>query len=132
MGLAMKKLYCTQNVLPAYIMYMRRTLPIIALVFFISSCKPDHEKKFDKESGQEEVLTKESIDAVVDGFETISFSELNEKYKSYTDPQKKFRSALANKTYHIVRGDDIYKYVVGKYRVKNFLTMDDYYNDNQD
>lgn len=102
------------------------------LFLLIVSCKVNQEEQFDKETGQQEVLTKKGIDAVINQFEEISFSELDEQYKHYTDPEKKFRSALANKTYRIVRGYDIYKFVVGKYRVKNFLTTDAYYNDNLD
>lgn len=103
----------------------------IIILFFLSSCSTEtEEQKYDRESGQTPVLSKEKIDAILEGFETISFSELDNHYKDYTDPEVKFRDKLKDKTYYIVRGNDPFKYIVGKNRISQFLCMDNYYTSN--
>jgi Peptidase M15 len=105
---------------------------LFLLIISSSSCsKNKEEKNYDQETKQKEVLSKEAIDDVVSSFETIKFNELSKSYKNYTDPDKKFRSQLKNKTYRIVKGKDIFKFVVGKFRLKDFLASDKYSDANE-
>jgi hypothetical protein len=53
--------------------------------FLILSCE-SAEEKYDLETGQEEVLSREKIDEILSEFESVSFENLDDSYKSYTDP----------------------------------------------
>lgn len=103
---------------------------IFILLFLVACSTETAEEKYDRESGQTPVLSREKIDQILDGFGTISFSELDNHYKDYTDPEVKFRDELSEKTYYIVQGNDVFKYIVGKNRISQFLCMDNYYASN--
>ncbi|MBD3637033.1 MAG: DUF882 domain-containing protein [Crocinitomicaceae bacterium] len=95
-------------------------------MLILFSCGKSEEELYDEETQQQEILTKEGIDSVIESFETVTFKELDGDYLAYSDPKKQFTGQLSNKTYRIVRGRDIFKFVVGKYRVKNFVPFDRY------
>lgn len=106
---------------------MKRFLPIVILfVFFLINSCVNEEKRYDKKTHQKAVLTKKGIDSVLNSFETIKHTELDPGYLSYSDPEKKFQKQLKGGSYYIIKGEDVYKFVVGKYRIKNFIAHDGY------
>lgn len=88
--------------------------------------------KYDVESAQQPVLSREKIREVLAKFDIISFSELDNAYLSASDPDGKFRRQLVNAQYRIVKGRDMYQYVVGKVRIKSFLCRDHFYAANKE
>jgi uncharacterized protein YcbK (DUF882 family) len=102
------------------------------IVILLCSCNSQSpEEKFDKESGQKEILSYAAIDSVYNSFETIRYDQLDTAYINYTCSWMQKKS-LHNRMYLVVRGNDIYKFLVGKYRVKNFLARDKYYQQSID
>ena len=97
----------------------------------LTACETS-EEKYDRESGQTEVLSRERIDQVLESFETVKFNELDDSYLYYTDPESKFRAKLKGLTYYIVKGTDMHKFIVGKYRISDFLCTDQYFTTNRD
>jgi uncharacterized protein YcbK (DUF882 family) len=77
-----------------------------------------------------EILTYKGIDSVLNLFEKVKFKDLDASYKHYSDPDKKFVGKLATSTYYIVQGDQVFLPLVGKYRVKDFIVPDKYYQKN--
>lgn len=106
--------------------------PSFFLIFLLlTACNLETaEEKFDRETGQQPVLSREKIDAILDEFETISFNELDHHYKDYTDPEGKFHHKLKDKKYYVIYGTDVFKFIVGKNRIQNFLCPDEYYTNN--
>ena len=114
---------------------MNRSILLLLFLFLLGSCNSPIEqeiKQYDQETGQKEVLTKEGIDSVLNSFETISYSELGDSYINYSDPYKNFEPQLKNSTYYVVEGGDIFKFLVGKFRVMDFLPSDGYYKQNEE
>lgn len=91
----------------------------------------DAGQRYDCITGQKAVLSRAGIDSVLAQFETVSYDDLDVSYKEYSDPDEKFRHQLEGTRYRIVRGAEIYQYVVGKTRVKSFLCTDAYYTGNE-
>ena len=79
---------------------------------------------------QKEILTHKEIDSVLNLFKKVTFKDLDTEYKSYSDPEKKFRNKLSMSTYYVVQGDQVFFPLVGKYRVKDFIVPDKYYQKN--
>lgn len=79
---------------------------------------------------QKEILTYKGIDSVLNLFEKVTFKNLDTSYKNYSDPDKKFTEKLATSTYYLVQGDQVFLPLVGKYRVKDFIVPDKYYQKN--
>jgi len=77
-----------------------------------------------------DILSHEKIDSVIDGFEKIKFFELDTAYISYSDPLDKFEKKLKKLEYSIVKGRDVFKKIVGPFRVMHFLSHDKYYSAN--
>ena len=114
---------------------MFKYAPYFILTMLLFSCGNSidrEQEKYDEETGQQEIYTKEGIDKVLDGFEQLSFDELDDQYKTYADPYGKFDSKLKGYSYYVVKGRDIFKYVVGRARVKDFLPSDGYYKQNEE
>ena len=108
---------------------MKSIFPYLAVLFFFFSCQSE-EEKYDEETGQMPVLTHEGIDSVLARFETLDFDDLDEDYKTYSNSLGEFETSLKNETFYVVRGKDVFKYIVGEYRIRNFLTRDLYFNEN--
>jgi hypothetical protein len=106
--------------------YIKIQWIILALIFIYGCSSSTSESKFDKESGQKEVLTYAGIDSVYQSFETISYDELDSSYINYSKSFL-FKNYLKDRKYLIVKENDIYKFLVGRYRVKDFLAHDKYY-----
>lgn len=109
---------------------MKNLYPFLCLLFFFS-CEGE-EKKFDRVNPQKPILTYSAIDSVLNTFETISYNDLPAHYLEYSDPQREYESKLKQKTYYQIKGDQIFLYLVGTHRVEEFLTHDQYYEDNLD
>ncbi|MBI3136235.1 MAG: hypothetical protein HYZ14_16290 [Bacteroidetes bacterium] len=103
----------------------------ITILLFLSGCETP-EEKFDRETGQQPVLSREKIDEIIDSYETISYHELDDYYKNYSDPEVKFRQKLEDTEYRIIQGTEVYRYVVGKTRIRSFLCTDEYYIANEE
>ncbi|MFT5819363.1 MAG: hypothetical protein ACI8ZM_000586 [Crocinitomix sp.] len=104
----------------------------IILVLVLLSCKTDPIKKFDTQTAQEPVLTHAGIDSVLAQFEQIEFADLDAEYREYTNSNGKFKSSLKKETFYVLEGDDVLKYIVGEYRIRNFVTTDAYYSKNEE
>lgn len=104
---------------------------IFLLLLVFSSCEST-EEKYDRENNQTEILSRDDIDNVLASFDDITYEELNDEYKTFSECEPNFGSSYKNKIFQIIKGDDIYKFIVGKYRVKDFLAADNYYHQNLD
>lgn len=97
----------------------------------VFSCSKDEATLYDEETNQQEILTKGGIDSVLASFESLKYTELRKAYRKYSDPDDGFYNQLKNKEYLIVRGKDIFKYVVGIYRIGDFVSADKYRHANK-
>ncbi|MDG1914751.1 MAG: D-Ala-D-Ala carboxypeptidase family metallohydrolase [Crocinitomix sp.] len=100
----------------------------IILSVLILSCKTNPIDKFDKQNAQSPVLTHACIDSVLAEFEVVDFADLD---KEYTNSNGKFKSSLKKEKFYVLEGDDVLKYIVGEYRIRNFVTTDAYYSRNE-
>jgi len=110
---------------------MRLRNVLLSSLILLLSCQTA-EEKYDLETSQEEVLSREKIDEILSGFKKISFKNLDDDYKNYTDPDRKFLSKFKDFEYYILEGKDVFKFIVGKYRIQSFLSTDEYYTENRD
>src|SRR5687768_9980139 len=111
---------------------MTRNFFLFTLLILCAACGETPEEKYDRETGQQPVLSREKIDEIIDSYETISYEELDDYYKNYSDPEVKFRQKLEDTEYRIIQGNEMYRYVVGKTRIKSFLCTDEYYIANEE
>ena len=72
--------------------------------------------------------SKAEIDQVLQQFEKLSYDKLPDEYKVKTASNKDpYKGMLANKTYYVIRGDHIYKKLIGDHRIRDFLPKDSFY-----
>ncbi len=90
-----------------------------------------HSKIYDLNHPQKPVTTKEEIDAVLKNFGLVSYLKADKNYIQYSkSDEEKYKKILIGKTYYTVKGYDIFKFLVGNFRVKDFLVKDKYYAEN--
>lgn len=92
-----------------------------------------HQYQFDISTGQKIVTSKTNIDNIYNEFKTIKFSKFDDQYLSHTKYDiKKYKNLVKDANFLIVKGKDIFKYIVGNFRIKDFMPRDDYYYSNID
>ncbi len=104
----------------------------------IASCEPPTTGKKDKwtkksclfEMPKKEILTRKGIDSVLAQFKQVEFKELDSAYICYSDPKCKFSKQLKGLTYYLVKGEQVFIPIVGKYRINQFIVRDHYYQNN--
>lgn len=102
---------------------------LLLLFFSFNSCQTDQEK-YDLKTGQTEVSSTDEIDSILNQFPSIKYSELPSSYHEYSDPYSNFKDQLWNSEYLIVKGEEVFQYVVGKSRIDDFLASDGYHKEN--
>ena len=89
--------------------------------------------QYDKTSNQSIVTKQQDIDKILNQFETISFSDLPEEFiqqSNYNLP--KYKKLVKNASFLKIKGNKIFQYLVGDFRIMQFLPRDDFYYDNLD
>lgn len=83
---------------------------------------------YDLRNENSRVDSKKSIDETLEELEKVKFEELDEEYMNYTKSnESRYRKILINSQYYVVKRKDINRRIVGKFRIKNFLSKDKYY-----
>jgi len=86
------------------------------------------EYKHDLTYNNQAITSKHQIDQIFAEFEPVVFSELDETYLTYSKSDtKKYKSLVNDLTYFKVKISDLNKYIVGRYRLKNFICKDKFY-----
>lgn len=120
---------------------MAKTIPyllfISAAVFFLWSNTTSKERfyqwQFDKFSQQEIVTSKQDIDNILQEFQSVPFAQLTKEYRAQTQYDlKKYTKLAQDANFLIIKGKDIFKFIVGDFRIKDFLPRDNYFYDNLD
>lgn len=79
------------------------------------------------------VLGEEQIEEVLGQFESLPFKELPSSYKENTlSDHAPYNKMLSNSTYYLVPSNEIYKRIVGPYRIRNFMPKDASYKSGKD
>ncbi|MCI4669937.1 MAG: DUF882 domain-containing protein [Bacteroidia bacterium] len=75
----------------------------------------------------------EQIDEVLSKYEKLSYKELPADYKKNTlSDQEPFAKMLRNSVYYLIPAEDVYKRIVGPYRIRNFMPKDASYKSSKD
>ena len=115
--------------------YLTAFLLLAALVFLFWSNtnlqENFYEWQYDKTSGQVVVHSKKGISDLLSTLPNLPFSSLDKDYLIQTKyKSKKYKSLVSDANFLIIKGKDIFKFVVGDFRIKDFLPRDDYYYEN--
>ncbi len=83
---------------------------------------------------KQEIVTKpEKIKSILNSFPTIAFSQLKKEYLTKTKyDKKKYNDLAKGSNLLIIKGKDIFKFIVGSFRIKDFLPKDEFYYENID
>jgi len=105
-------------------------LTLFSLFFLgLVQCKQEKRKEipeailYDKASKQKPVESYAVIDKVLKSFQQVSYQQLD---KSYIEKAGLTPQLYAHRTFYIIKGKDVFKYLVGTFRVQDFLPDDEY------
>ncbi len=83
---------------------------------------------YDYSTKQQPIQSKAGIDKILNQLEPITYQDLSKEYLDHTQSDlPTFKKMLENGTYYRVRGNQIFQFVEGDFRIKHFLPRDDYY-----
>ena len=80
---------------------------------------------------QKEILTYAEIDSVLNTFQKIPYKQLDKEYlktTGYIGRPDEYK--VSNKSFYKLVGKDVFKNLVGKFTVNDFLPKDKYWNEN--
>ena len=110
-------------------------LILLALLFFLWKFtplkEPFYQWRYDTTTGQTIVTSQQDIDKILNQFETIPYQELPKEFtqqSNYNLP--KYKKLIKKATFLKIQGTSIFQYLVGDFRIKEFLPRDEYYFDN--
>ena len=106
-------------------------LAIVYMLNFYKSKEDYYQIEYDKDTKQKPVKSVIEINEILNSFTKVSFSQLSPDYLKYSissDP--KYKKLLYDKIYYQVKGKQIFKFLVGNFRVKDFLVRDKYFTEN--
>ena len=84
--------------------------------------------KFDFLNANEFIVESCEIDSLFKSFEEYGLSELDSSYLKYTKSlNPKYDTIVKDCKYYKVNRNDLYKFVVNKFRIKNLVPKDKYY-----
>lgn len=106
---------------------MKHTLYLGCLFFFAACAHQSAQERFDAQYPQKSVLSYTQIDSILNSFPQVKYGALAPAYLAYSDSGQVFKKVLKDQIYYLIQKDDIYKYLVGKQRVIQFLSKDKYY-----
>ena len=87
------------------------------------------EKTYDLQHRNPPLSEKAKIDSLLGTFEQIKYKQLDKDYlKETNSDEAKFERLLRRKKYYVIHQEDLFKKVVGNFRVHHFVTKDAYYN----
>lgn len=87
--------------------------------------------KYDLTNEQEPVSNAQQIKDILNSFPVIPITKADKEYLVKTKYQvAKYKKLAKGSELLILTGNDIFKFVVGKYRIKDFLPHDEYYSKN--
>ena len=89
--------------------------------------------QYDKSSGQTIVTSQQDIDKILDQFESISFSDLPMEFIQHSKYNlSKYKKLVKNSSFLKIKGNKVFQFLVGDFRILHFLPRDNYYYDNLD
>lgn len=87
--------------------------------------------KYDLTHRNPPVYSHQKINDILNSYTSIPYSQVEKKYLDYTrSNRRKYKGMLQKKQYIIIPKTDIYRKIVGDFRIKDFLCKDKYYKDN--
>jgi uncharacterized protein YcbK (DUF882 family) len=88
------------------------------------------EYRYDLLNENEEVISIDQIDNILSKLEKINYSEIDISYLDYTKSNsKKYKHLIDNLDYFKLKRSDLNKRIVGKFRIKDFISRDKYFKD---
>lgn len=84
-------------------------------------------ESYDQKNPQKPVTTYQEINNVLASFKTVNYYQLD---KEYIKKANLYAGFYHSQVYYVIKGEDIFKYLVGKFRVMDFLPRDEYFMKN--
>jgi len=110
------------------------TIAGICFYFFKWSAQDSYlQYKYDLTHTNEPVYSQSNINKILKDYPSLSLNRLDKTYIDYTKSNtSKYKGMLSNSKYIVVPKSDIYRKIVGEFRIKHFMCKDKYYKDNSE
>ena len=79
------------------------------------------QSEYDRRTRQEPVTTHAGLNRVLKSFEARKAAHLDPEYQRYAGLRGKHWKTYKNRSFYVVKADDQFKFLVGRFRVRDFL-----------
>lgn len=87
------------------------------------------QQKYDDSTLQKPVFSHTLLDSVLDQFPQVRYDQLPENYLSLSESES-VATVLKYRSYYRVQGEDVFRFVVGHFRVQDFMSKDTFFKTN--
>lgn len=111
---------------------IRDFLLVLLAILLLWHCSPAKEQLYqlvyDLTTRQKIITTRQEIDTILDQFEQIPVTDLPEEYLQWTLlNQPPYQQIVKDAQFYKISGKQIFQFLVGDFRIKDFLPRDDIY-----
>ncbi len=105
---------------------MKKVILLSVLSLLLHACRREKspEETYDQKYHQSPILSHQQLDSVLATLEKVPFEQLPAEYLEYCELNGRFRANYIGKTFYRVKGDEMYRFIVNKHRIKDFLPED--------
>ncbi len=87
---------------------------------------------YDRTHQNESVQSIEEMNRILDSYPTVAYRDMEKEYLDYTlSNTAKYKPMLARSEYILIPRKDMYRKIVGEFRIRHFMCRDKYYKESQ-
>ena len=103
---------------------------IFAIILVLHACESGRVKpSLKKPKGH--ISTHQAVDSLLSTLRTVKYKDLDSEYVHYAEMDGAFKNYYTGKTFYLIGKEDLYKPLVGKHRIIDFLPDDTGYKARQ-
>jgi Peptidase M15 len=85
---------------------------------------------FDEKTQQQPVTDFATAKAVLSDLPKVNYKQLPAAWRQMMDPEKKFAGEMKNKIWYAVKGEEVFRFLAGNYRIMDFIPHDSLFKKN--
>jgi hypothetical protein len=100
---------------------------ILLLALILPSCTPQDNAEiltFDQKTQQQPVIRHSQLDSVLASLEAVPFKKLDTDYMHFAGIEGSWKKSLSATNWYKIAGDQAYLFVVGRFRLREFMAHD--------
>jgi hypothetical protein len=97
---------------------------VMAALLWLVGCAPSEDAivlDYDQRTQQQPITRHGQLDSAIAALEVVPFKDLDPRYLDHAGIDARWAQQLRKKTWYAIHGDERYRYLVGRFRIRDFM-----------